>query len=181
MTTEVTNIWNQFHKELAGFIAQTVRNPADQDDMLQEVFVKIIRNQDKVNQAENLRGYLYAIVRNTINDYYRSQKHNRHDAEIPEALTAEETQSLNATIADCCIKPFIYQLPEKYKEALLLSEIQELSQKDLAEKLNISYSGAKSRVQRGKEKLKALILNCCAYEYDHYGNLMAGENKNCSC
>jgi len=181
MTTDVTNIWNQFHKELGGFISKTVRNSTDKDDILQEVFVKIIRNQAKVNQAVNLRQYLYGIVRNTINDYFKSQKHNSHTSEMPEFLTEEEAQSLNATIADCCITPFIQQLPEKYKEALLLSEIQDISQKDLAERLNISYSGAKSRVQRGKEKLKELILNCCAYEHDRYGNLIAGEKKNCSC
>ena len=181
MTTTVSNIWNQFHKELAAFIARNIKNPADQDDILQDVFVKIIRHQDKVNQAENLRQYLYGIVRNTINDYFRCQKHNRHNAEIPESLTEEESQSLNITIADCCIKPFIHQLSEKYKEALLLSELQGIPQKDLAERLNISYSGAKSRVQRGKEKLKALILNCCAFENDRYGNLIEGEKKNCSC
>jgi len=181
MTTDVTNIWNQFHKELAGFIARTVENPADQDDILQDVFVKIIHNQNKINQAANLQQYLYGMVRNTINDYFRSQKHNRHSSEIPESLTEEEAQSLNATIADCCIKPFIHQLPGKYKEALLISEFQNMSQKDLAERLRISYSGAKSRVQRGKEKLKALILNCCAYEHDLYGNLIEGEKKSCSC
>jgi len=181
MTTEVTNIWTDFHKELKAFIFNKTRNSADTDDILQEVFIKIIRNIDKVNQAENLRHYLYGIVRNTINDYFTNRKQIVDNKEIEEKITEEESQSLNTTIAECCIKPFINKLPDNYREALLITEFQDISQKDLAERLNISYSGAKSRVQRGKEKLKELILNCCSYQSDKYGNLIDAENKNCAC
>ncbi len=181
MTTDVTTIWTDFHKELKDFIAKKIRNSADTDDILQEVFIKIIRNIGKVKQSENLRQYLFGIVRNSINDYFRNKRHDINDIEIPEKLSEEEAHSLNATIADCCIKPFINKLPGKYREALLITEFQDVSQKDLAEKLNISYSGAKSRVQRGKEKLKELILNCCACESDHYGNLIGIEKNNCNC
>lgn len=181
MSTAVSDIWNEFHKELKAFIAKRVRNETDTEDILQEVFIKIIRHLDKVHQAENLRQYLYRIVRNTINDYFRIKQHYGSDTDFAEILSEEETQSLNATIADCCIKPFINQLPYKYKEALLITEFQDISQKDLAKSLNISYSGAKSRVQRGKEKLKELILKCCAYQSDAYGNLMEAEKKDCNC
>lgn len=181
MNTAVTNIWTDFHKELKGFILNKTRNSADADDILQDVFIKIIRNIDKVNQAENLRQYLYGIVRNSINDYFRNKHHDINDLVIQDNFTEEETQTLNATIAEYCIKPFIHKLSENYRDALLITEFQDVSQKELAEKLNISYSGAKSRVQRGKEKLKDLILNCCAYESDRYGNLIDTEKKNCNC
>ncbi|HJV79114.1 MAG TPA: RNA polymerase sigma factor SigZ [Paludibacter sp.] len=180
MATEIINIWNEFNKELKAYITRTIRNQADADDIMQEVFVKIICNIDKVNKAENLRQYLYGIVRNTINDYFKDQLYKNSDAEIPEMALEEETQSLNAVIADS-LKPFINQLPEKYKEALLITEFQDISQKELAERLNISYSGAKSRVQRGKEKLKAQLLDCCAFQSDVYGNIIEMKNKNCNC
>lgn len=181
MTKDVTNIWTDFHKELKGFIYNKTRNSADTDDILQEVFVKIIRNIDKVKQSENLRQYLYGIVRNTLNDYFNNQKRLSSDTDIQEQFSEKETNSLNETIAECCIKPFINKLPTNYREALLITEFQDISQKDLAQRLNISYSGAKSRVQRGKEKLKELILNCCAYQSDKYGNLIDTEDKNCGC
>lgn len=180
MTTEVTNIWTDFHKELKAFIYNKTRNSADTDDILQEVFIKIIRNIDKVNQAENLRQYLYGIVRNAINDYFRNQKQIMDLPEIEEKITEEEAQSLNNTIAECCIKPFINKLPENYRDALLITEFQDVSQKELAEKLNISYSGAKSRVQRGKEKLKDLLVQCCSYKSDSYGNILDSENCGCN-
>lgn len=181
MTTEVTNIWNNFHKELGGFIFTKTRNQADTDDILQEVFIKIIRHIEKVEQAGNVRQYLYAIVKNSINDYFRRMRFVESVDDIPEMLSEQEEESLNTTIADCCVKPFINKLPEKYKKALIMAEFEDVSQKDLAEKLDISYSGAKSRVQRGREKLKGLILDCCPYKSDAYGNLRGGEKKNCSC
>jgi RNA polymerase sigma-70 factor (ECF subfamily) len=79
------------------------------------------------------------------------------------------------------VKPFIQKLAPNYRDALLITEFQNISQKELAQKLNISYSGAKSRVQRGKEKLKELILNCCLVQTDTYGNVLNGEDKDCAC
>lgn len=181
MTSEVTTIWTDFHKELKAFIFRKIRNSADTDDLLQDVFIKIMRNIDKVNQAENVRHYLYGIVRNAVYDYFRNKKQMMVNTELDEKMTAEDIQILNATIGECCVKPFINKLPAHYREALLITEFQDISQKELAEKLNISYSGAKSRVQRGKEKLKEMILGCCAYQSDKYGNLLDTQDKNCGC
>lgn len=69
---------------------------------------------------------------------------------------------------------------DKYKEAIILTEFNGLTQKQLAQKLNISYSGAKSRVQRGKENLKKLFTDCCSIESDKYGNVVDFQQKsNC--
>jgi RNA polymerase sigma-70 factor, ECF subfamily len=181
MTSEIEIIWRDFHQELKAFIQHKTRNSADTDDILQDVFIKIIRNFDKVTQSENLRHYLYAIVRNAINDFFRHRKPILNTANIKEEFTEEETQTLNETVAECCIKPFISKLPEHYREALLVTEFHDVSQKELAERMGISYSAAKSRVQRGKSKLKELILDCCAYESDIYGNLTDEKEKNCGC
>jgi RNA polymerase sigma-70 factor (ECF subfamily) len=174
MTTEIVKIWNEFHKELRTYIARTIRNQEDTDDVMQDVFVKIILNIEKVKNAENLRKYLYGIVRNTIRDYFNNLARNRN--KIPDYVVEEESELLNRIIASK-LKSFIDQIPEKYKEALLLTEFQDISQKELAEILNISYSGAKSRVQRGKEKLKAELLACCVFQSDIYGNIMEVKQK----
>ncbi|HET6558784.1 MAG TPA: RNA polymerase sigma factor SigZ [Prolixibacteraceae bacterium] len=181
MTTEISTIWRDFHKELKAFIQNKTRNSADTDDILQDVFIKIIRNIDKVTQSENLRQYIYGIVRNAINDYFQNKKPILDTEVIKEEFTDEEIHALNATVAECCIKPFINKLPPHYREALLITEFQGVSQKELTERLGISYSGAKSRVQRGKEKLKELILDCCAYESDRYGNLRDDKENKCGC
>ncbi|PCI31187.1 MAG: RNA polymerase sigma factor SigZ [Flavobacteriaceae bacterium] len=175
------NIWKNFHKELKNFILKKVKDKNIANDILQDVFLKIINNADKIAQAKSVQQYIYGIARNTTIDHFRkSDKKNNIENEY--ALISEaETQSLNATIANCCIKPFIKQLPAIYQIALTKTEFENTSQKELAKELNISYSGAKSRVQRGKEKLKELILACCNFSSDNYGNLQPAESKNCNC
>ena len=178
-TTE--NIWNDFHKELKNFILKKVKDENIANDVLQDVFVKIIDNSDKIEKATSIQNYIYAIARNATTDHFRNVAKKTEIENQLLSFSEEETQSLNATIANCCIKPFIKQLPDKYQVALTKTEFENISQKELAEQLNISYSGAKSRVQRGKEKLKELILACCNFPSDKYGNLQPVTSKNCNC
>ena len=73
-------------------------------------------------------------------------------------------------------------LPAKYREALELIELENLSQLDLAKRLNISYSGAKSRVQRARQMLKEKMDESYNIQLDKYGNVLVCENKTpCSC
>lgn len=180
MKSDIAQIWNDFNLKIKAFIVNKVKDESLADDILQEVFIKIMNNIDKVNQSKNMQQYIFAIARNTIYDHFRSNELHLDYKDTP-GFSEDETASLNATIADCCIKPFINKLPERYKEALLKTEFENVSQKELAQILGISYSGAKSRVQRAKEKLKGLILDCCAFQSDTYGNLQEDKNKKCNC
>lgn len=180
-TTNIASIWEGFHKELKAFIQNKTHNSSDSDDILQDAFIRIIRNWDQVNQSKNIRLYLYGIVRNSIYDYFKYKSKGYDLIDLKEVFTNEEVENLNATVAHRCIKPFIEKLPGHYREALLITEFEDISQKDLAVKLGISYSGAKSRVQRGKEKLKELLLSCCPYRSDIYGNIINNDNNNCGC
>jgi len=182
MNQEVTDIWNNFQKELRTYILHRTKNSSATDDILQEVFVKVTQKITLLNQTENLRQYLFAMVKNAMTDYYRQQKLVLPEEAIPDVEdTSEATNSLNKVIAECCVRPFINRLAPKYKEALLLSELEELPQTELAEKLGISYSGAKSRVQRGREQLKEQLLQCCQIESDKYGNLTDMKSNKCGC
>jgi RNA polymerase sigma-70 factor (ECF subfamily) len=72
-------------------------------------------------------------------------------------------------------------LPEKYRQALLLTEYRGMTQQEVAEHLGISLSGAKSRVQRAREKLKEELLNCCHFEFDRLGKIMSYHPKCAAC
>jgi RNA polymerase sigma-70 factor, ECF subfamily len=168
----VTEIWETFNKELKAFVLNKIKNLADTEDLLQDVFIKIMQNLEKVSHSENIRQYLYGIVRNAVYDYFKAKRYDSPNVEAEAEMSQEENNDLNERIIDCCLQSFIEKLPERYKEAVVLTEFDHVPQKELAERLNISYSGAKSRVQRGREKLKELILGCCAMESDVYGNLM---------
>jgi len=63
----------------------------------------------------------------------------------------------------------IEQLPEKYRVAIRLSEV-EGAQQDVADRLGLSLSGAKSRIQRGRLLLKGVLVQCCTFHRDRRGN-----------
>jgi RNA polymerase sigma-70 factor (ECF subfamily) len=63
-------------------------------------------------------------------------------------------------------------LPEPYRKALVLTELEGLTQQELADKVGISLSGAKSWVQRGRQQLKEMLTECCAFEFDRRGGVI---------
>jgi RNA polymerase sigma-70 factor (ECF subfamily) len=99
-------------------------------------------------------------------DYYR-KKESVELVELPDDIANENEEELsyNGEIA-ACLKTMIDSLPEKYKEAVLLTEFKNHTQKELSEKMGLSLSGAKSRVQRGRKMLKDMLLGCCQLEFD---------------
>lgn len=80
-----------------------------------------------------------------------------------------------------CFKTILNHLPEKYREAIVLTEFENLTQRDLAQRLGLSLSGAKSRVQRARAKLKEILLGCCQLEFDRLGNITDYKRKHPTC
>ena len=78
---------------------------------------------------------------------------------------------------------FLNSLPEKYKQAIIMADIENIPQKEIAKRLNISYSCAKSRVQRGRELLKSSYNQCCEISTDIYGDVIdyKAKKSNRSC
>ena len=129
------------------------------DDILQDVYLKALTNLDTVRGS--LSAWLYRIAANAVIDHYRSRK---PQAELPADLAAPAEDASAETELSRCLEPLIGDLPETYQEALILSELEGLPQKEVATRLGISLSGAKSRVQRGREKLRRRLLDCCHVE-----------------
>lgn len=175
------HIWTDFHKELEGFVYSRVKDKDITKDILQDVFIKIFQNLENLKDQSKLSSWIYQITRNVVNDHFRKQKPTSELEDsifIDDASTNEFEQELQLSK---CIEPFVDQLESKYKEAIILTEFKGLTQKELAEHLNISYSGAKSRVQRAKQHLKSLFTDCCKIQSDQYGNIMDYEQKkNCT-
>jgi RNA polymerase sigma-70 factor, ECF subfamily len=178
-TVHTESLWHEMHSALKGFIAKRIPDESTTDDILQDVFIRIHSHADSLKDASKLESWIYQITRNAIVDYYRSQKHE-HD--LSEALPVEEDHDeddLARQLAPC-LRGMIQDLPAKYREALVLTEYEGLSQSDLAARLDISFSGAKSRVQRAREQLKGVLLQCCHFELDRLGKII-DYAPNCNC
>ncbi len=176
----IEQIWHEYHSKLRNFIEKRVTNASMAEDILQDVFVKIISKRDTLNSEDKIHQWILQITRYAIIDYYRTRKieYTLPDSPISQKLDVNDSASQEIAL---CLIPMIQRLPDTYREAILLSEINGLKQKQIAEKQNISLSGAKSRIQRGRIILKDLLLQCCRFEFDVKGKIIDYENKQGSC
>jgi RNA polymerase sigma-70 factor (ECF subfamily) len=178
MDAQTEQIWHAFNIKLKHFIRKRVSNDETVKDILQEVFLKIHTHIGTLRSNDKLQGWVYQITRNVIIDYYR--KH-RSLFQLDEAVAVwPEDGDIEAKeeLSDC-IKEIVMELPGKYREALILTEYQGLKQKDLEGKLSLSSSGAKSRVQRARLKVREVLLFDCHYELDRAG--VALDYQPCCC
>jgi RNA polymerase sigma-70 factor, ECF subfamily len=173
-------VWTDIASKLRGYIRTRVRDHAAAEDILQDVFLKAHTRIAQLKSPEKLEGWLFLIARNAIADHYRKSKPHE---ELPADLAAEtnEPEFEGAQGLRAAFRRMIEQLPRPYGEALTLTEFKGLTQKGLAEHLGISLSGAKSRVQRGREKLKEALLDCCQLEFDRRGKIIDCTPKNEDC
>ena len=178
MSTE--EIWKQFCCELERFIKSRVKEKSVADDLLQEVFIKIHLHRDSLQESAKLTGWVYQIARNAIIDYYRKKNPEITETDFPDLQATEGHEQISISFSQC-ILPFIEKLEPKYKEALMQTSLGNLSQKEYAEKNQISYSAAKSRVQRARKMVKGLFLSCCPLTTDRYGNILDGGKCGCLC
>ena len=179
-TTE--SVWQEMRQPLQRYLARRIQQVQDREDVLQNIFCKIHDNMDRLQDETKLQAWVFQITRNALIDFYRTQRPTVSLAELPGevAVSAEAEPELAAEVADC-IKTIVANMPEKYRAAIELTELAETSQVELARQTGLSLSGAKSRVQRGRRKLKEILLDCCKVEMDSYGNVLDYRRKQDSC
>lgn len=143
---------------------------------------------DSLKESTKIQSWIYRIARNTIIDYYRKQVIKLENIDefsleddgaidnINNLIELEPAQKVAAGL-----KEMIDNLPPKYSQALYLVEFEGVTQKELAKRLGISVSGAKSRVQRGRQLLKDSLMKCCHFEFDRYGTIINIHPACCCC
>ena len=169
---ETERIWAEFHKKLLSFIERRVGDRGVSEDILQDVFLKIHNNLGKVRDSDKLEGWLYRIARNAIIDHYRGRR--EHEA-LPRWLASPEPGEEEALRREVsrCLATLVEHLPEKYRMAVRLCDIEGKPQREIAEAEEISLSGAKSRIQRGRAHLKAMLRDCCTLEFDSRNRIIS--------
>jgi RNA polymerase sigma-70 factor, ECF subfamily len=161
----VESIWIEFSTRLGQFIHARVADPLAAEDILQDVFVKLQKRAGEFHDLNNIKGWLILVARNAIVDHYRTRKTT---TELPDSLPAEASENdIEMEELKTEFHRIIYSLPEPYRDALVLTEFEGLTQEELAKRLGISLSGAKSRVQRAREQLRKMLLDYCHREFKH--------------
>ncbi len=184
---KIDDLFKTLEQDLYRYISSKVDNKEDAKDILQNVFVKVVEKADTLKEEKATKAWIFTICRNTIIDYYRKSRmkvyNNRLDGNGEDSrFIAKEIENAKAVTIELerCMESLIKQLPEKYRYPIIMTQIKGIKQKDLAKEMNIPYPTIRSRVQRGKEKLKELISSSCRYNIGYCEFLNKLDRTNCS-
>ncbi len=183
--------WQTLDAELRPFVARRVR-PEDVDDVVQDVFLRLWKGVGALRQRDRLGPWVYRVARSAIGDHHRASARRPVVLAEDGAIELAETTSLlpeppseaPAALLVAAIEPFVASLPEPYREALRLTELGGLTQREAAARLGLSHSGMKSRVQRGRRMLREALEACCAIALDTRGAVVSCEPRgaaSCAC
>jgi RNA polymerase sigma-70 factor (ECF subfamily) len=176
---DLAAIWADVGASVARFVRRRVQDPHQADDIVADVMVRIHQHLGTLDDRERVTAWVFRIARNAITDHYRRNGRRR---EIPIALPEPPgADSADAWLSDssdvlaeiaACVRPLVAALPDDYRRALELTDLDGRTQADAARLEGISFSGMKSRVQRGRRQIADLIQQCCEVTTDARGGIM---------
>jgi RNA polymerase sigma-70 factor (ECF subfamily) len=173
--------WQDVESRLRPFVRSRVGADADADDVLQEVLMRMHRGLGGLKDSQKLDAWMYAIARTAIVDHQRSRarhplapRGDTFEAEVDpfEEEADEAMQSLVRVVG-----LFVSMLPSPYREALTLTELEGRSQKEAAEMLGITVPALKSRLHRGRKRLRDALDACCRIAVDARGKVIECEPR----
>lgn len=162
-------IISDFYDKVLGYVLKKVIDLHEAQDITQEVMGRLIDAYNKQLPVKNHKAWLFRVTRNVIADHYRKKdvvNYSNADIDFSDNYEGPEVT------AEDFIVPMIKLLPGKYGVPLYMSEIENLKQAEIAEKLGLTLSATKMRCQRGRKKLHELFLECCEIEYTKGGNFV---------
>jgi RNA polymerase sigma-70 factor (ECF subfamily) len=172
---DVPALWQEHKNELRNFILKRVKDQDLTNDILQDVLMKVYNFCISKSGVRNIRSWLFQIAQNTITDHYRNQSKFTNLDNLTEI--EYEDQNLAFSEATNYILPMLEFLPKEYAVPLKFSDIDNMKQADIAQKLNLSLSATKSRIRRARQLLNAEFITCCHFKTDKQGNLISFEIK----
>lgn len=180
-TRELPKFWQNYGQNVTDYIRKRIRDEDITKDLSQDVFVKIYTFCQKHDFScekagiTNLRSWIFQVAQNTIVDYARYEQRFERPNDLPEVAISVRGDAYYQ--AQHYIEPLLSLIPVAYSEPLRLADLEGISQQEVANRLNLSLSGAKSRIQRGRAKLRSLLEECTYIETDMQGHLISLEAK----
>jgi RNA polymerase sigma-70 factor (ECF subfamily) len=161
---------NHYHGPVYNLILGMLGDTADAADAAQEVFLKAFKGIQSFRQGSSLKTWLYRIaIREALNSRRWFKRHLQKnvsiDAETEEGYAAIDLEDLSATPFDqlaaqeiqAAVQGALQQVPEVFRSAVILRDLEGLSYEEVAEVLDVSVGTVKSRILRGRRALKEIL------------------------
>lgn len=185
-SNDTETLWKQFSDYLRNFVRLKISDKKDAEDVLQDIFLRIHKGIGSLEKKERVQSWVFGIARRAIADYYRSKERSREEpfgsevensneinnGPMPNLNDYEGPHDVHEEVLSWLI-PMIEELPEKYRIPLQMADVEGKTQQEVADQLDLSLSGAKSRVQRAREKLGEILAKCCEVEFGKEGRAVA--------
>lgn len=155
------SVWHALTDALQAFIGRRVQNPTETEHVVHEVFLHVQRDLSGLRQGERVGSWLYQVARGHVAEHQRRQSAGALLFEAAAAPPPDDEEQVREELSSL-IEACVAALPDTYRDALRLAELEELAQPEVAKRLGLSLSSAKMRIQRGQQRLQELIEACCA-------------------
>ena len=180
---EFSNVYDQYYEKIRRYVERMV-GINDAEDVTQEVFMKINKGLKNFEGKSALSTWVYRIATNSALDKIRGRQSCQEkmsldavsdgtgqepvDLEV-RSLSAEREAIRNEM--NECIREFVDRLPIDYRTVIILSEMKDLKNQEIADILEISLDTAKIRLHRARKRLKAEFESGCDFYHDEDGKL----------
>lgn len=165
----VLNAWHAHEAELRGFLRHQLGDAYRADDLLQEVFVKAMRQGEGFCELEQPRAWLFQVARNVLIDDVRRQRPTEAlDTELA-APVAAEVSPVDA-LADC-IERTLPQLDAGDQDVLRRCDLEGWRQQDYADRNGLTLAATKARLRRARMRLRELLVERCGVRFGEQGEV----------
>jgi len=175
-----TEIYNSYSPEIRRYL-NSIFSIEDSEDLLQDIFLKVFNALPSFKGNSNIKTWIYRIATNTVLDRLKSNAYrfNKVQHELNPATFHYNNSRYSSTFdkqiekeeMNDCIRQFINELTEKNRTVFVLSQYESLTNKEIAEILNITVDSVKIRLHRAKETLKAALSRNCSVYFDECSEL----------
>jgi RNA polymerase sigma-70 factor (ECF subfamily) len=169
---EFEHLARRYQRDIFSAALRLTGNYSDAEDLAQEAFLKAYMAFDQFQLGTNFRAWLLRILTNThINRYRRGKRtpdtiawedftlQGERQDQVESPAPQRPEQEVLSTVPDEVVGPALHQLPEEFREAVILSDIHELSYKEIAATLDIPLGTVRSRIFRGRKLLRETLAD----------------------
>ncbi len=168
---EFWDIYDQYYVKVRRFILGLVRDESMADDLIQETFLRVQQNSAALRDPSKLSSWIFRIAHNLCLDHFRQMKPTVPEEAIDEELTSDTRglsteEEVGQHEMGKCVQAQVSLLPVPLRTVLLLSDIMEFSQQEIADTLGITVENVKVRLHRARKRLKTILEEKCAFGTD---------------
>jgi len=160
--------WHRHHAEIRRFLARRASDPHVADDLVQEVFLKAMRQGQGFCTLDNPRAWLFEVARNAWVDHLRGE---RTTVPLPEDLVDAKDDTAPVDELAGCVERSLSELSPEDRDVIRRCDLEGTKLQDYADLKRLTLPAVKSRIQRARRRMRAILVRNCQVRFDEAGQV----------